>query len=33
MEAKIYNELPVELRRIENNKDLENKVTEHFNQG
>ena len=32
MGAKIYNELPIELRRIENNQDFENKVTEHFNK-
>ena len=32
MGAKIYNELPIELRRIEHNQDFEKKVTEHFNK-
>ena len=32
MGAKIYNDLPIELRKIESNLDFENKVTEHFNE-
>ena len=31
MGAKLYNDLPLELRKIESYRDFENSITEHFN--
>ncbi len=32
MGAKLYNELPLEIRKAENYRDYERQITEHFNQ-